>query len=712
MDLLRKIDKNSLRRTVCTIAGIAVNVLLGYLTNRLHLPFYLDTAGTIFVSAVGGAFPGVLVAVATNVICSLFSPYAPYYMVISVAIAMCTAWFVKANKFRNRRSFVLYILIISVSSGILSMIFQWILLGGPQFADVAEISGILAGGSNGFLYFFCAMMVSIGLNIVDKGLMACAALAVFRFVPDDFIASVRHSVWKQKPLTEDEKKDIRSVDAKESGIPLRVRMPMMLVFATLAIAIIMGFIGIHLYYEDTKEEYKQDAISAARFAASIVDGEHIDDYVREGEAYPGYKETEDLLEKIRDSASGVLYLYVIRVEQDGCRFVFDLDTDDTPGYEPGEMVEFEEAFESELPMLFAGEEIEPIESNDTFGWVLTAYYPIRDKNGKTVAYAGADVSMVYLSRYFKDYIIRVLLIFSGFFVWVLGYGLWYSGYFLIYPIGSLAVAVREFIHKSDEQEDLDEHVRTLKELNIHTGDEVEGLYESICRMSSETAEQMRSIRHYAEATAQMQNGLIVTMADMVESRDSDTGAHVQKTAAYVRIILNGLKAKGYYVDKLTSKYMSDVEMSAPLHDVGKINIPDAILNKPGKLTEKEFEIMKTHTTAGKKILEKAINTVQGESYLKEARNMAAYHHERWDGKGYPEGLYGEVIPLSARVMAVADVFDALSSPRVYKPAFPLDKALQIIEEGAGTQFDPKCVEVFMEALPEVKYILKKYNGDQ
>ena len=207
----------------------------------------------------------------------------------------------------------------------------------------------------------------------------------------------------------------------------------------------------------------------------------------------------------------------------------------------------------------------------------------------------------------------------------------------------------------------------------------------------------------------MQNGLIITMADMVENRDSDTGAHIQKTAAYVRIILAGLKKKGYYADKLTAKYMEDVEMSAPLHDVGKINIPDAILNKPGKLTEEEFEIMKTHTTAGKKIMENAISTVQGENYLKEARNMAAYHHERWDGKGYPEGLYGEVIPLSARVMAVADVFDALSSARVYKPAFPLEKALAIITEGAGTQFDPKCVEVFMDSLDEVKLVLQKYN---
>lgn len=298
---------------------------------------------------------------------------------------------------------------------------------------------------------------------------------------------------------------------------------------------------------------------------------------------------------------------------------------------------------------------------------------------------------------------------AGFFILIIAFALWNTSIYTSYPISAIAACVDRFASSSEEQEKLDENVRAIRTLDIHTGDEVEKLYHAICRMTLNQAEQMRDIRRLSESTEKMQDGLIITMADMVESRDSDTGAHVQKTAAYVKIIVEGLKKKGYYAQKITPKFMSDVVRSAPLHDVGKINIPDGVLNKPGKLTDEEFAIMKTHTTAGKKILENAISTVQGENYLKEARNMAAYHHERWDGKGYPERLHGEVIPLSARIMAVADVFDALASPRVYKPAFPLEKALAILNEGAGTQFDAKCVEVFMEALPEVKLILKKYN---
>ena len=268
-----------------------------------------------------------------------------------------------------------------------------------------------------------------------------------------------------------------------------------------------------------------------------------------------------------------------------------------------------------------------------------------------------------------------------------------------------------FTASGDSQDKLDEDVKAIRSIDVHTGDELERLYLSICGMTKNQAEQIRSNRRLSDSTAKMQDGLIITMADMVENRDSDTGAHIQKTAAYVRIIIEGLKKKGYYLEKLTEKFASDAIRSAPLHDVGKINIPDEVLNKPGKLTDEEYEIMKTHTTAGNRIMEHAISTVEGDNYLKEARNMAAYHHERWDGKGYPEGLHGEVIPLSARIMAVADVFDALTSPRVYKPAFSLEKALSILEEGSGTQFDPKCIEVFMDALDEVKIVLRRYNPD-
>ncbi|MBQ6967630.1 MAG: HD domain-containing protein [Lachnospiraceae bacterium] len=704
---LKKKDLNRIYVITAVILGTAVNVGLSYAAFRLDLPMYLDTIGTITVAVLGGLFPGIFTGVATSVLCGLFNPYSIYYTLISVLISVATSWFVSRNRLNKAPGFAMYVCVLAFLGGVLGTLFQWLLLGGPQFKAVAEASSTIKAVT-GMAPILSAMIVNFGLNVVDKGIAAAVAMFVTRIVPEEIKTGMWNNSWKQVPFSKEELKGLLK-KSKSKPKSIQRRMSFLILFAAASLTAIMCWISISLYYEDTKKEYTQNAQSAARFAAGVVDADRIGEFMRKGDEAAGYMETRNLLYRIRDNSPGVKYLYVIKVEKDACYVVFDLDTVDTPAIEPGGKIEFEEAFLPYLPTLFEGKEIPPIESNDVSGWVLTAYYPVKNSEGITVCYAAADVSMDFLSAFVRGFITKTILIFSGFFILVLGYGLWVTRYYLYYPIGSMTAYADDFIKESDEQKEMDKKVRAIKALGIRTDDEVEALYQALCRMASGMSDQMRAVRYYAETTSQMQNGLIITMADMVENRDSDTGAHVHKTSAYVRIILEGLKAKGYYESKLTPKYMSDVEMSAPLHDVGKINIPDAILNKPGKLTDEEYEIMKTHTTAGKKILENAISTLQGENYLKEARNMAAYHHERWDGKGYPEGLKGEVIPLSARVMAIADVFDALSSPRVYKPPFPLEKALEMIREGAGSQFDPKCVEVFMDNLSEVKVVLKKYN---
>ncbi|MCH5350148.1 MAG: HD-GYP domain-containing protein [Oscillospiraceae bacterium] len=207
---------------------------------------------------------------------------------------------------------------------------------------------------------------------------------------------------------------------------------------------------------------------------------------------------------------------------------------------------------------------------------------------------------------------------------------------------------------------------------------------------------------YHEQVSDMQSGMITFMAEVVENRDDNTGGHIRRTAEYVEDIAKELKRQGVYSDILTDSYMGDMVVAAPLHDIGKIHIPDAVLNKPGKLTDEEFEIMKTHTTAGKELLIHAKEELGESEYLNMAVEMAAYHHEKWNGKGYPYGISGEEIPLCARIMAVADVFDALTSKRCYKDAMPLEKAYAIIREGSGTHFDPVVVDAFFSAAENMK----------
>ena len=212
--------------------------------------------------------------------------------------------------------------------------------------------------------------------------------------------------------------------------------------------------------------------------------------------------------------------------------------------------------------------------------------------------------------------------------------------------------------------------------------------------------------YYFEQVTKMQSGMISFMAEVVENRDDNTGGHIRRTANYVEGIAKELKRKGVYSEILTDAYIRDMVVAAPLHDIGKIHIPDAVLNKPGKLTEEEFEIMKTHTVAGKELLAHAKAELGESGYLNMAVEMAAYHHEWWNGKGYPYGISGEEIPLCARIMAVADVFDALTSKRCYKNAMPLEKAYAIIREESGTHFEPAVVEAFFAVADDIEKMIE------
>ncbi|MBR1568850.1 MAG: HD domain-containing protein, partial [Lachnospiraceae bacterium] len=247
----------------------------------------------------------------------------------------------------------------------------------------------------------------------------------------------------------------------------------------------------------------------------------------------------------------------------------------------------------------------------------------------------------------------------------------------------------------------------LESLQIATGDEIENLYESLSMTMSQTVGYIDDVQKKGEEISHMQNGLIYILADLVESRDKCTGDHVRKTAAYVKLILQLMKEQNVYSEMLTDEYVQDVCNSAPLHDVGKIKVSDVILNKPARLTDEEFEIMKNHTLAGKEVIESAMKLTTDTGYLKEALNLATYHHEKWDGSGYPMGLAGEDIPLSARIMAISDVFDALVSNRSYKKAFTFEEAMKIIEEGEGTHFDPILAKLFVENQDRVREIMEE-----
>lgn len=209
-----------------------------------------------------------------------------------------------------------------------------------------------------------------------------------------------------------------------------------------------------------------------------------------------------------------------------------------------------------------------------------------------------------------------------------------------------------------------------------------------------------------------QDSTILAMSMLAETRDTDTGNHIRRTQNYVKALAERLRAHPRFAGQLDDAAIAMLFKSAPLHDIGKVGIPDRILLKPGPLTAEEFEIMKTHTTIGYDALVQAEQTMGGPvEYLRVAKEIALSHQEKWDGSGYPQALAGDAIPMSARLMAVADVYDALISIRVYKAGLPHDRAVQVIFQGRGAHFDPDMVDAFIEIQDEFAAIAARFADD-
>ena len=223
----------------------------------------------------------------------------------------------------------------------------------------------------------------------------------------------------------------------------------------------------------------------------------------------------------------------------------------------------------------------------------------------------------------------------------------------------------------------------------------------------------------AEVDRRMQDNDLIqavsirALAHLAETRDPETGNHILRTQGYVHELATRLKDHPRFREQLSDHYIELLTRSAPLHDIGKVGIPDAILLKPGPLTPEEWAIMRTHAKQGSDAIELAEQDVERPvEFLKLAKEIAHWHHEKWDGTGYPDGLAGDAIPIAARIMAIADVFDALINQRVYKPPIPLDEAREIIAQGRGRHFDPDVAQAFLDGFESFVDIARRYSDPE
>jgi Response regulator containing a CheY-like receiver domain and an HD-GYP domain len=677
---------------ILIVLSILLNFFLSGLARRLELPLYLDTIGTVLAAMLGGNLAAVIVGFFSNAVNAIYDITKLYYGIISILIGVLASIFHTKRFFEHPMKVLLAIVIFACIGGGLGSFFTYFLQGSDFGAGIsAPLSSAIYSmtGSSKLFSEFCADII---IDFFDKTLVVAVAIIIYRMIPD-FYKRYTKWVFLFSPAPSNEDSEHRG-EIKRS---LLRKVIVMVIVAEILLGTLATVTGFILYRQVSVGKFTDIAQGVTKAASIVIDAERIDEFIEKGRNAKGYNEIEKNLYGIKESFPQTTYLYVYKILEDGCHVVFDLDSEGVEAGEPGEIVEFDPTFVPYLPKLFKGEEIEPIFSDDQFGKLLTVYRPLK---GST--YVAADIAIDEIVADEFKFVIKLLSVFFGLSIIIMSIVLEFVNRGIVYPVNRMASASMKFAYRFEH--DGEAAFKFMESLKIRTFDEIENLYKSILKMCRDLLNYIKQLSIQNKRITRMQNEIIINFAEMVEARDNSTGNHIKKTAFYVEAIAKELRKNGRFTEILTDAYIAKLKRSAPLHDIGKIAVPDSILNKPGKLTEEEFEIMKSHAIEGQKILKKIeanASDSMDDDYLKESIEMALYHHEKWNGAGYPNGLRGEDIPLSARIMAVADVFDALVAERVYKKAMPYEKAMEIILEGAGTSFDPVIVEAFSHIAREL-----------
>lgn len=377
-----------------------------------------------------------------------------------------------------------------------------------------------------------------------------------------------------------------------------------------------------------------------------------------------------------------LYVYIPNFKNNTLTVVFDLDgksKDNIKSRDLGTVVHWNFT-KAEKNTFYGIDDKKTTETNNQFGHVITRYATVYDSQKKPVALVGVDLSFEEVNSIIKTTFLRGLIFI------ILGL----SAIYIVLILYLRQVFLKPVILISSRMNNfIKENKPGYEPLKLNTGDELALMADSFNRMAAD-------INSYIKKISETQMETIFSLAKLAQSRDDDTGKHLERVQQYCYVIAEKLSQDSPYSDLIDYNFINNIVNASALHDIGKVGISDSILLKPGKLTDDEFSEMKKHTTIGKQTLNEVHSKFGNNSFIEMGMLITCYHHERWDGMGYPERLMGEEIPLAARIMAIADVYDALGTKRVYKDAFPQEKCIEIIKAGSGTQFDPIIVDAFLE----------------
>lgn len=461
---------------------------------------------------------------------------------------------------------------------------------------------------------------------------------------------------------------------------------------TLGFILVISLIGLIFlswssFYSDKriKEDQINSATNCAKIASNMLYNAPLNEFLTKGKnnLYNEYR--AQLLLICKNFNLRYLYVYIPDFEHNKLTAIFDMagrPEDDTTKkvWQLGQVVNWKLSA-AEKNAFYGIEDKTIVELNDQYGHVMSRYVPIYNNKNKIIAVLGVDFDyheykQKIVASFVKGLFFMGLCLLTIYLVLIL-----YMKHIIVKPIVLISSRMNNF---------LKDNTTSIEPIEIESGDELEFMASSFNKMAAD-------INSYIKQISDMQMETIFSLAKLAQSRDDDTGKHLDRVQQYCYVLAKKLSENSPYSDQIDDNFIKNTVNASILHDIGKVAISDLILLKPGKLTDEEFAEMKKHTSLGAQTLNEVDSKFGNNSFIQIGTLMANYHHERWDGRGYPQGLKGEEIPLAARIMAIADVYDAISTKRVYKDAFPQEKCIEIIKEGRGTQFDPVIVDAFLES---------------
>lgn len=458
---------------------------------------------------------------------------------------------------------------------------------------------------------------------------------------------------------------------------------------TMGFIIVIFIVGIIVFWGYSyyiNNFLKQDQIAlagnCARTAANLLYKAPLDQFVKKGKnnLYNTYASALSII--CNNFNLKYLYVYIPNFKNNTLKMVFDLDgnsTNNLAGRDLGAVVLWK-ITPAEVNTFYNANDSLSTETNNEFGHVITRYAAVYNEYHQPIALVGVDLSFDNLNalvrtRFLSSLIFIVLGLSIIYFMLIA-----YIKYVLIKPVTLISERMENFI---------DENKPGYEPLKLDSNDELSSMADSFNRMAAD-------MNAYIKKLSETQMETIFSLAKLAQSRDDDTGKHLDRVQQYCYILAEKAFQDSPYSNLIDDDFIKNIVNASALHDIGKVGISDSILLKPGKLTPEEFNEIKKHTTIGYQTLKEVHSKFGQNSFIEMGMLIANYHHERWDGNGYPEGLKEKEIPLAARIMSIADVYDALSTRRAYKDAFPQEKCIEIIKEGRGTQFDPILVDIFLE----------------